>query len=152
MIESCCRTGSFLPTLTRPPPVAPLETVGFCGARKISAAPPVMSRTMLPPPVMSWAVTLGHACEAATAKPKKSTQKRRFLMQLLLLRRRLQLIPPTYTRRKPLAPGGGDGLIERVELETNRIGACCLQTIHNSNDFAVPDAALGFNEDCLLNP
>src|SRR5262245_45628900 len=80
MMESCLRTGGFLPGFTRPPPVAPLETVGFCGARKIRAAPPVMSRTRLPPPVMSCAVAMGHACETATAKPKLSTQKRRFLM------------------------------------------------------------------------
>src|SRR5678815_4622038 len=80
-MESCLRTGGFLPGLTRPPPVAPLETVGFCGARKIRAAPPVISRTRVPPPVMSWAVAMGHAGETATAKPKQSAQKRRFLMQ-----------------------------------------------------------------------
>src|SRR6185295_19864423 len=85
MSESCWRTGGFLPVLTRPPPVAPLETVGFCGARKIRAAPPVMSRTRLPPPVISCAVAVGHACETARTKPKQTTQKRRFLMQLLLL-------------------------------------------------------------------
>src|SRR5215204_80454 len=83
MSESCWRTGGFLPCLMRPPPVAPPETctVGFCGARKMRAAPPVMSRTRLPPPVMSWAVTLGHDVERTTAEPKQSSQKRRFLMQ-----------------------------------------------------------------------
>src|SRR5215213_4667607 len=100
MMESCWRTGGFLPCLTRPPPVAPLETVGFCGARKIRAAPPVMSRTRLPPPVISCAVAMGQACETATANTKQTTQKRRFLMQLLLLRRRLQLIPARDTRRE----------------------------------------------------
>src|SRR3954451_20530853 len=75
MIGSCWRAGGFLPGLTRPPPVA-LFTLGFCGARKIKAAPPVMSRTRLPPPLMSCAIT------ATTEKPiiKETRGKSRCFM------------------------------------------------------------------------
>src|SRR5690349_7422002 len=82
MIESCCRSGGLVVrVLMWPPPEAPWPpearwTEGFVGARKINAAPPVMSRTRLPPPVMSWAITL------ATVSPiiNGSRGKRRFVM------------------------------------------------------------------------
>src|ERR1041385_8235128 len=74
MITSCWRSGGFLVCLTRPPPVAlPVDrcTDGFEGARKFSAAPPVMSRTRLPPPVMSWAVAAHPSCNRASARTKQ---------------------------------------------------------------------------------
>src|ERR1041384_6813204 len=79
MIASCLRTGGFWVGFTWPPPVAPwIETwtVGFWGARKIRAAPPVISRSRLPPPVMSCAT-------AATviAKTKQKRGKRRVFMR-----------------------------------------------------------------------
>src|ERR1044072_1430528 len=82
MIESCWRSGGLVVwVLMRPPPVAPCPAVlrwieGFDGARKISAAPLVISRTRLPPPVMSWAITL------ATIRPtiKEIRGKKRFFM------------------------------------------------------------------------
>src|SRR5689334_11772525 len=82
MIESCCRSGGLVGRLLMwPPPEAPWPpearwTEGFDGARKINAAPLVISRTRLPPPVMSWAITL------ATVRPiiNEIRGKKRFFM------------------------------------------------------------------------
>src|SRR5690349_279490 len=153
----------------RPPPVAPLATctVGFCGARKIRAAPPVMSRTRLPPPVMSWAVTLGHACETATARAKQSSQKRRYLMQYFSFgadynsfRRHIQgeslrsgrqhkawgANPRIVTQNelKPAKRATAHRLIQRVELQSDWPSARRFQPIHHSHNFAVLNPAWRF--------
>src|SRR5690242_14700158 len=152
MIESCCRSGGLvLWLLMRPPPEAPWPpdvawTVGFDGARKISAAPPVISRTRLPPPVMSWAITL------ATVRPiiKEIRGKRRFVMLgfvmlgVHLLTGRLHPITPTEHKLKRR-------LIEIVELEADGLRASAFQTIHHLHHFTIANAARRFDENCLLD-
>src|SRR5687767_5148621 len=80
MILSCCRTGGLDFGLILPPPNVPcpplMWTVGFCGVRKIRAAPPVISRKT-PPPVISWAKVLipkGSVKNRTRAVPNNQTR------------------------------------------------------------------------------